>query len=231
MASDSSPSPRFFVLEKGVTSSRYDADVEKAKPVNRGEGADCPRCGYPIGMRTWLPPYRVELVLYGEEPGDFMEVAGDDLLVSERFAQAFREEGLTGLEGFHPVEVVRVRRKRRGSSLAHIPRYFAVKACFGRAAVDLARSRIDYGKPPTCEDCRSAGLNGIHGFTLEEGTWRGEDSFHPRGLLGVLTVSERFERLVARHGFTNMQLTPTERFVWNPLRREPPLTVVKPGAP
>ena len=220
MASDSSTSPRFFVLEKGTTFSRYDADAETTEPVNLGEGANCPRCGYPIGMRTWLPPYRVELVLYGEQPGDFMKVAGDDLLVSERFAQAFREEGLTGLEGFHPVEVVRVRRKRRGSTLAHIPRYFAVKACFGRAAVDVTRSRLDYGKPPTCEDCRSAGLNAIHGFTLEEGTWRGEDIFHPRGLLGVLTVSERFERFVEKHGFTNMRLTPSEQYVWNPLRRE-----------
>ena len=220
MASESSAAPRFFVLRKGATFSRYDADAETTEPVNLGEGADCPRCGYPIGMRTWLPPYRVELVLYGEQPGDFIELAGDDLLVSERFVQAFREEGLTGLEGFHPVEVVRVRRKRRGSTLAHIPRYLTVKACFGRAAVDVARSRLDYGKPPTCEECRSAGLNAIHGFTLEEGTWRGEDIFHPRGLLGVLTVSERFERFVEKHGFTNMRLTPSEQYVWNPLRRE-----------
>jgi hypothetical protein len=34
-------------------------------------------------MMMWLPPYRVELLLYGEEPDDFMAVAGDDLLVSE----------------------------------------------------------------------------------------------------------------------------------------------------
>jgi len=220
VASESATSPRFFVLEKASTSSRYDAEAETIDPVNLGQGAVCPQCGYPIGMLTWLPPYRVELVLYGEQPGDFIELEGDDLLVSERFAQAFREEGLIGLEGFHPVEVVRVRRKRRGSTLAHIPRYFAVRACFGRAAVDVARSRLDYGKPPTCEDCRSAGLNAIHGFTLEEGTWRGEDIFHPRGLLGVLTVSERFERFVEKHGFTNMRLTPIEQYVWNPLRRE-----------
>jgi hypothetical protein len=53
------------------------------------------------------------LVRYGEELGDFIEASGNDLLLSERFAQAFWEEGLTGLEGFHPVEVVRVRRARR----------------------------------------------------------------------------------------------------------------------
>jgi hypothetical protein len=161
------------------------------------------------------------LVLHGEELGDFIQAGGDDLLVSERFAQTFREEGLTGLEGFHPVEVLRVRRKRRGPRPFELPRYFVATVCFGRAAVDLTRSRIRYGKPPTCEDCRSSGLEAIHGFTLEAGTWRGEDIFQPRGLLGVWTVSERFERLVAKHGFTNMRLTPTEQYVWNPLRREP----------
>jgi hypothetical protein len=49
-----------------------------------------------------MAPYRVELVLHGEELGDFIKAPGYDLLVSERLAKAFREEGLTGLEGFHP---------------------------------------------------------------------------------------------------------------------------------
>ncbi|HEX8439558.1 hypothetical protein [Archangium sp.] len=141
--------------------------------------------------------------------------------MSERFAQAFRDEGLTGLEGFHPVEVVRVRRKRRGLVAFHIPRYFVATVCFGRAAVDVSRSFITYGDPPTCEECRSEGINAIHGFSLEEGTWQGEDVFNPRGLFGIWTVSERFERFVARHGFTNMRLTPSEEYVWDPLGRGP----------
>jgi hypothetical protein len=179
-------------------------------------------------MMMWLPPHRVELVLHGEELGDFMAVAGDDLLVSERMAQALRDEGLTGLEGFHPVEVTRVRRKRRGPTPSRVPLYFTVRPCLGRAAVDLSRSRIRYGKTPTCEECRSEGIDAIHGFTLEPGTWQGEDIFYPRGLQGVLTVSERFERFVARHGFTNMRLTPSEAYVWNP-RGLDPLTTTKQG--
>ncbi len=79
-------------------------------------------------MKPWLPPYRAELVLHGEELGDFIDAGGYDLLVSERFAQAFQEEGLTGLEGFHPVELVRVRRKRRGPKPALIPRYLRRQA-------------------------------------------------------------------------------------------------------
>jgi hypothetical protein len=175
-------------------------------------------------MLPWLPPHRVELVLHSEELGDFIEASGYDFLVSERFAQAFRDEGLTGLNGFHPVEVTRVRRKRRGSKPVHVPRYLAVTACFGRAAVDLARSRIRYDAPPVCEECRSVNTDAIHGFTLEAGTWQGEDIFRPRGLRGRLVVSERFARFVERHGFTNMKLTPTEQLVWDPLELGPPPT-------
>lgn len=222
MVSELSVSPRFFVLQKGAIGSRYDVDADKAEPVNCEEGADCPRCGYPIGMMRWLPPYRIELLLHGEELGDYLESSGDDLLVSERFVQAFREEGLTGLEGFHPVEVVRVRRKRRGARPSHAPHYLAVTACFGRAAVDVERSRIRYAQPPTCEECRSEGVDSIHGFTLESGTWQGEDIFRPRGLQGRLVVSERFARFVERHGFTNMRLTPTEELVSDPLGLGPP---------
>ncbi|HYO51425.1 imm11 family protein [Archangium sp.] len=180
-------------------------------------------------MRTWIPPYRVELVLHGEELGDFIEASGDDLLVTERFAKAFQGEGLTGLEGFHPVEVVRVRRKRRGAKPTHVPQYLAVTACFGRAAVDVERSRIRYAKPPGCEECRSEGVDSIHGFRLEPGTWQGEDIFRPRGLQGRLVVSERFARFVERHGFTNMRLTPTEQLVWDPLELGPP-PEAKPGS-
>jgi hypothetical protein len=126
------------------------------------------------------------------------------------------------LEGFHPVEVVRVRRKRRSAKPLHVSQYLAVTACFSRAAVDLGRSRIRYtDEPPTCEECRSATLHAIHGFTLEAGTWQGEDIFRPRGLRGDVTVSERFVRFVERQGFTNMKLTPTEALVWDPLERGP----------
>jgi hypothetical protein len=96
--------------------------------------------------------------------------------------------------------------------------------------VDVARSRILYGNTPTCEECRCDGIDATFGFTFEEGTWKGEDIFHPRGAQGVLTVSERFERFVTRHGFTNMRLTPTEEYVWNPLGRPPPLPTPKQGS-
>jgi len=208
---------------------RYDTEFSKAEPVVRGDAPRCPQCGGCIGMLTWLPPYRGELTLHGEAFGDFVKFPGYDVLVSERFAEAFRAEGLTGLLGFHPVEVSRVRRKRKGSKPLSAPRYFLVTPCFGRAAVDLARSRIRHEAPVTCPECRDLAPDSIHGFALEPGTWAGEDVFRPRGLQGRIVVSERFVRFVERHGLTNMRLTPIEEYTRDPLGLGPPPAPPEPG--
>lgn len=223
MASEVSKPPCFFVLEAEVWGP-HDTQCEDADPVNLGAAPRCSRCGDPIGMKEWLPPYRIDLELYGQGLGDFVEGTGYDVLISERFAESFRAQGLTGLLGFHPVEVVRVRRKRKGPKPGAVPRYFAVTACFGRGAVDEARSRIRRSEPVTCPECRSAGVDSVHGFALEPGTWQGEDVFRPRGKQGSILVSERFAEFVKQHGLTNMKLIPTEEFIWDPLRLGPPTT-------
>jgi hypothetical protein len=221
MASDASSAPRFFELKQDMLGPR-DTKFSHVKSVNLGEAPRCHQCGDPIGMLTWRPPYRVELELHGETFGDFVDGPGYDLLISERMAEAFRAEGLTGLLGFDPVEVTRVRPRHKKSKALTVPRYFAVTACFGRGAVDEARSRIRRTEPITCAECRSTGLDSIHGFVLETGTWQGEDIFRPRGCQGSILVSERFAEFTQRHGFTNMKLIPTEEYVWDPLRKGPP---------
>jgi hypothetical protein len=221
MASEVQPAPRFFVLEEDA-GGPYDTEFNDVEPVNLGDAPYCPRCGDPIGMLTWLPPYRGELKLHGESPGDFVQGHGYDLLISERFAEAFRKEGLTGLLGFHPLEVVRVRGKRKGSKVPVVPRYVTVTACFGRGAVDEAHSRLRRAEPVKCPECRDPGSDSIHGFTLEPGTWQGEDVFRPRGLQGRILVSERFAQFIKHHGLTNMKLIPIGEFIWDPLGRGPP---------
>ena len=221
MASDVPAAPRFFELTQDMFGP-HDTKFSHVKPVKLGEASRCPQCGDIIGMLTWMPPYRVELELHGASFGDFVNGPGDDLLVSERMAAAFRAEGLIGLLGFHPVEMVRVRSRNKKAKAIPVPRYFAVTACFGRGAVDDARSRIRRTGPITCAECRYAGLESIHGFVLEAGTWQGEDVFRPRGCQGSILVSQRFAEFVQRHGFTNMKLIPTEEYVWDPFRKGPP---------
>jgi hypothetical protein len=214
MASDvPSPPPRFFVLEKlreGHHDTEFDADV-----INTGPGMRCPQCGNYVGLLSWEPPYRGELELYGKDYGDLM-MGPTDLLVTERFAEAFKAEGLTGLSGFHPVEITRVRRKRRGPKPGPPPRYLFVNPAYGNPALDRERSRILSKKPPECTWCRNVGTDAIDGLFLEEGTWTGEDVFRPRGMWGVIIVSERFMRFAERQAMSHMTLVPMEKYVWDP---------------
>lgn len=222
MGSDPRAAPAFFVLESQRGSS-HDTELSTVEDRERADAKRCQECGGVIGMRTWLPPYRVELRLNGAAPGDFIQSggAGSDLIVSERFADAFRSAGLKGLNSFEPVEVTRVRKQRgapKGKDVA-LPHYLAVTATFGSALVDEERSHILRPGPFDCDCCRAVGTDGINGFTLEPKSWNGDDLFEPRGLPGVRVVSERFARLVTEHDLTNMELVPTERYVWDPLRR------------
>jgi hypothetical protein len=168
-------------------------------------------------MLTWQPPYRVELELHGRDFGDFMEGPGGDVLITERFAEDFKAEGLTGLSGFHPVEVVSVRRKRRGPKADPPPRYLFVTLAHGKPALDMERSRLWISKPVECSWCRYAGIDAIDGLALEAGTWSGEDVFRPRGLWGRMIISERFMRFAERHALSHMSLVPMEKYVWDPL--------------
>ena len=221
MASDSSIQGRFFELKDDMF-GRWDTQFLKADSANIGEAPRCQACGETLGMREWLPPYQVELELHGEQWGDFAKGGSNGFLISERMARSFRAEGLSGLLGFHPVEVVRLRKKRKRLVSAVVPSYCMVTACLGPGAVDEARSQLRRTEPVKCSECRSTGLDSIHGYTLEPGTWKGEDVFQPRGVPGSLVVSERFAELVQRHGLTNMKLIPTEEYTWDPLRKGPP---------
>jgi hypothetical protein len=211
--------PPFYVLGDD-SHGPHDTAGLPSDGFETGDFPRCPKCGRSIGMREWLPPYRVEVTVHGKEgAGDFVEWTGDDLLISERMTSRIHSEALTGLQSFRPVEVVKMnaRAKRLG-----IPRYLLAKVAHGRAAVDEVRSRLRRVGAIECDECRSTNLDGIYGFRIQAGTWDGLDAFRPRGLQSETVVSERFADFVQRHGFTNIKLIPTEQFVWDPLRKGPP---------
>ncbi len=216
MASDAPSGPgRFFVMKR-LLGGFHDSEFSAVNPAV-GPPLQCPQCGDTIGAMTWQPPYQVELDLYGKEFGDLLTGPGGDLLVTERFAADFKAEGLTGLTGFHPVEVMRARRKRRGPKPGPPPRYLFVTPAYGHTALDMERSHLRISKPIECSWCRYAGIDAIDGLALETGTWSGEDMFWPRGLWGVVVVSERFMRFAEKHAMSHLALVPIEKHVWDPL--------------
>ena len=219
MASEAPSALRFFVLDddrRGPSDSEFTLLDD-----NVGEAPRCRQCGDIIGMLPSLPPYRVTLEVYGETLGDFIEGFGCTALVTKRFLDAFLANNLRGIPEAHPVEVTRVRRQRRGPK-PPVSSYVYIQPPFGGAAVDEARSRIRRNEPISCDWCRSTGVDAIRGFALEPDSWNGDDILIARGLPGNLVVSERFARFVAQHGFTNMRLTPTEEYTWDPLGKLQP---------
>ena len=216
MASESLPQGRrFFVLDKRNQGAH---DTEFARlGSSLGPAPRCPQCGETIGSLIWLPPYQGELELHGTSFGDLLKGPCGGLLVTERFARDFKAEGLTGLGGFHPVEVTRVRRKRRGAQAPPPPPYVFVTPAYGRPALDLQRSSIRSKRPAECVECRYTSPDSVDGLVLELETWSGEDVFRPRGLWGVILVSERFLRFVGGYDLAHMSLVPSEKYVWNPL--------------
>jgi hypothetical protein len=210
MASERVTEP-FFVVSKGEIGSAHETEYLKAEGSVFGEAPQCEICGQYIEGRPWLPPFRAEVMLHGSEWGDFAFFGVSDFLVSERFARAYAESGLKGLSGFESVELISVK-----GSKAPAPAYLHVAVGRSGATVDEARSSLTRPDEVTCDGCRSGGLEGIRGFSLEEGTWTGEDVFFARGLTGVVIATARFRDFVDEHGFSNIRFTPTESYEWDP---------------
>jgi hypothetical protein len=203
----------------------YRTDFAKPDGTRRGDGLRCVVCGGYIGMKEWLPPYRVELEAWGEGFGDLaMGNAGDDILVSQRVKTLWQEYGLRGLSGFHPVEVVAVkRRKAKGD----VPRYYRAKVSFSQTVVDHDASGTVWdheAEDPLafCMECRTnptaSGIEAIKRVIIDPKTWSGEDLFIPRGLPDFIT-SDRFKNFRDEHRITNAVLTRAEDY-WFDFRRQ-----------
>ncbi len=202
---------RFYVLEH-PSDGHDDAltDFLSAPGKQRGDAPRCPKCGGFTGMLQTLPPIRVELATWGKRFGDLVFGVGNDLLVCERFKDAFLRSGLTGLSGFAPAEVVKVV-ARRGKIPKPMPNYFYAVPGRSRAAIDYRKSGIEYERPWSCEECRVGYMRRFHSVVLEPNTWSGEDVFIARGLPGTIITSERFKEFCDRHAFSNCLLIEAER--------------------
>lgn len=189
----------FFVLRRPPPSSETEriagTEALTAEGAVLGDSARCTACGGAIGMRRWLPPYRIEVKAWGRRFADLVVLTGENLLVSELFRRVYDESQLTGLSDFCPVEIVRVHSRTRGLRESS-PLYFKADVARSRAAVDLEQSGLRWDKAaPICPDCRVARgaiKKGWSRIVLEPNSWRGEDIFIARGLNEKL-VSQRFK--------------------------------------
>lgn len=215
---------KFYVLipEDG---QRFSANWTHAELVSPqfGEGDLCPACGAPVNMRKPLPPHNIRLSSSDPKKwGDFVWGADFLLFVSERFAKAYLEEGLSGIRIFHPPATIsKIGKHYTGSAIHPLPAYQLIDVEWNGANQDDTVSGLVNENPDgvKCSYCRTGGfLLRQHGVELEPNSWTGVDIFTPRGAPVELLISERARLAFEKHRLTNMRVVPAEMFAYDRLR-------------
>lgn len=202
----------FFFLDNAPTGEHETArvDAHTADNTRFGDAPRCNACGKYIGLRSWLPPYRVDLDTWGNGYGDLAFPTASDILVSLRFKELWERRGLIGLSGFEPVEVVKVKRHRKLSGDA--PQYFKAAVVLSQAVVDNVASGLELEQPPTCPVCQlGSGIKRWKAIIIKPETWSGEDVFRPRWA-GGLFVTDRFKEFCEANDIKNAVFIPAEEY-------------------
>jgi hypothetical protein len=200
--------PIYPLKRHGAAIGKATTDFLQADPDITSPAPRCEACGEPIGMRRWEPPFRVEIETWGSRFGDLAFGPGNAFLVAERFKVLWEREQLVGLHGFEPVEIAKVRHRRKRIKEAP-PQYFSVWAGRSDVAVDQIRSGIQWVDPPTCDVCRVGLMKGQERIALEGDPK--ENVFIARGLPGEVLTDEHFKRFCEEHAITNCPLISAEQ--------------------
>ncbi len=172
-----------------------------------GDSEKCPVCGRHASMLAWAEPRKMRLTgkRYPDRLADYL---AKPLVVSERFVEVYRREGLTGVSEFAPIEVV--------NPTANTPNYFLGHVSFNRSVqFDLSRTVIE-GQPqgwscPLCSPWETT-KDKIHKLALSAENWDGQDIMRLYAFHGVAFVSQRFYDCVRRYELTNFVMIPVEEY-------------------
>lgn len=204
-----------FVVEgeQGQEGASAESDFLHVDPSNSDLPPLCLSCGKWLRMRTWRPPYVVELRLWGPGYPDVVSGPGDDLLVSSRFSEEWRRRSFVGLEGFEPVELRKVTGNR--GIPGTLPRFARAHVLTSESAIDDERSGFKRLGEPACPVCRLDGPTlRCDRIVLE--TPPREDLFFARGLPGIYLASQRLRDLASSASFLGVRFTQAEEYhrVW-----------------
>jgi hypothetical protein len=204
----------FYILDNPENNDAL-TDFSPATPHNVGKAPTCQSCGKALGMLPWLPPYRAEIEYWGEKAGDIVFGPSNELLVSEKFKLAYKDDNLNGLCGFLPVEITKSTYHNNKTEI-NKTKYYCVTIGLSRAAIDISSSGVVFDEPVTCNECRIGGiLKSIDRIFIEDGTWSGEDIFFARGLPGVIITSDKFKQFFKKNGIENGVLKKASEFQLN----------------
>ena len=203
---------QFYLLVKKPNGLSQAARVDVLYDVKapRGHALLCPTCGSYVSLLQDLPPYPVELELWGLRFGDVMTYESHTVLVSQKFREVYEAAGLSGLSKFEPVKVIRVIRRRRNAAL-QIPQYLRAEVALGETMVNQEASEFEWVEPPNCTKCmRGHNLKRWSRIVIDELSWDGADIFRPRGMANDFFVTERFKQVCEQNSIANAVFLPAE---------------------
>ena len=187
---------------------------QKSKPYKLGEAPQCTACGICIGMKEWLPPFRIILKrgVKTIEPGDAIFGVFDDFIASQSFRDSWEREKLKGIIEWRQVEIISRRKIKM--------KYYYPRLKEPTAKPDLKKMKVIWSKagPPICKVCYGADKDAIKGIYLLKGSVPQDDLFHFLGDPSLL-ASERFKNIVEKDGLTNITFIPAKEYKWDPLRK------------
>ena len=168
-----------------------------------GDCLYCPLCNAPITKKQWMHPRKIKLSK-PKYPDYISYWAGDGIIVSERFKEAYEKSGLKGITLFSPVEVVKVSRIKENSPKP--PNYYDAMPTISFAKVDDSKSIIKGRRQEhKCSLCNPRGKTTdlIRSITLDWSGWRGEDVFRLHELGKTYFATQHFVDFCQQNEFEN----------------------------
>ncbi len=175
---------QFYVIKDPKAGSDEDrdfgADFEKTDDANSDDAIRCPVCADILTLRQWLPPFEIEVTTYGRHYAD-LGFCVADLIVSERFVEVYRNAGLTGIDNFDPVRIVKLKHRRKKPA-EPVPQYFRAVVRRSQTTIDQIASRYEWDDCSKIKPCCLTGpLIRYQAQIVDMSTWDGLDIFMPRG--------------------------------------------------
>ena len=175
----------------------------------------CPKCGSAIGKLRCAEPIKV--ILSKPKYGDF--VYGLELLVSDKFKNAYENDNIKGITKFKHVDVIKIRYLGKKSLLP--PPYYAIEVVYRYARIDLQKSNIKGSEISSryCDLCYPFRFSWdeINSIYIDDTNWAGEDIFHMHEMGSAIYLSQKFVNFCKKNELTNLKCINTKEFLLPPL--------------
>lgn len=204
------PSDDVFFLESADWTPRAIAcDTDLVNETVAGN-YDCRHCGQCVSSLHFVPPITIDCQFRGGKVADFVMHAGENLFVTPTFVGVWTRLGGTGLDGFYPTIIRKVRGRLPPNTN---PTYhYAILKRAEHIFVDEKASGLKRQRDKHCPYCASEGLRRCDRLILRPFDGPMPDLFEAANLPGDILASRRFVETMRSAGVTGFFAFPAREY-------------------